>query len=180
MRWSPLLFVSPLVITAGGCNQHGPVAKHANETANLVAVINQANAVAKAARADDGKPLPAASPNPASDASPAGAPPPAAPGRAAIPAALQGRWGLTPADCTTRLGDAKGLLVIGNNELRFYESRAIPGGNTAAQPNFFSADFHFTGEGQSWVKFETLRRKNDRLVRTESDPMASFTYARCK
>ena len=41
------------------------------------------------------------------------------------------------------------------------------------------ADFEFTGEGQSWTKFETLQLKKDKLVRTESSPMASFTYARC-
>jgi hypothetical protein len=180
MRWSPPVLVLPLILAVGGCNQHGPVAKHANETTNLVAVINQANAVAKAARADDGKPLPPASQAPAGNATPAGAPPPASPGRATIPAALQGRWGLTPADCTSSLGDAKGLLVVGRNELRFYESRAVPGGNTAAERDSYSADFHFAGEGQTWVKFETLQRKSDKLVRTESDPMASFTYARCK
>ena len=30
-----------------------------------------------------------------------------------IPAALRGRWGMTPADCTSTRGDAKGLLEIG-------------------------------------------------------------------
>src|SRR5918996_4286908 len=34
----------------------------------------------------------------------------AAPGK--IPASLHGRWGLTPGDCTSTRGDAKGLLVI--------------------------------------------------------------------
>src|SRR5437868_4439151 len=43
-----------------------------------------------------------------------------------IPAALQGRWGLAPNDCTSTRGDAKGLLVIGPDQLTFYESRAVP------------------------------------------------------
>src|SRR5215210_8614734 len=45
----------------------------------------------------------------------------------AIPASLHGRWGLTPADCTSTRGDAKGLLIVGPDEIRFYESRAVPG-----------------------------------------------------
>jgi hypothetical protein len=179
MRWSPLLLLCPLIIAAAGCSRRSPVAQQANQTANLVAVVDRANAMANAARSDGGKAVAPGSPTPAGPASPTGAPPPAT-ASATIPAALQGRWGLTPADCTTRLGDAKGLLVVGSNELRFYESRAVPGGNTAAERDSYSADFHFTGEGQTWVRFETLQLKNDKLVRTESDPLASFTYARCK
>src|SRR5215212_795465 len=45
---------------------------------------------------------------------------------ATIPAALQGRWGLSPADCMPGRSDAKGLLIISPGELRFYESRAVP------------------------------------------------------
>src|SRR5690349_16626028 len=44
----------------------------------------------------------------------------------AIPASLQGRWGLSPMDCTSTRGDAKGLLIIGPADLKFYESRAVP------------------------------------------------------
>jgi hypothetical protein len=103
--------------------------------------------------------------------------PPAA--AAKIPAALQGRWALTPRDCTSPLGDAKGLLVINENELRFYESRAVPAANVQTSPLSISGTFSFTGEGQSWTKTETFEVQQGKLVRTESDPMASFTYARC-
>jgi len=168
-----------LVLALAGCGSNGPVAKQANNTANLIAVVDQANAVANAARAKNRKP-PAPSAPPAAAASPVGAPPAQSDGKTAIPAELQGRWGLTPADCTSALGDAKGLMVVGDDGLRFYESRAVPGGNTATQQNSFSADFHFTGEGQTWVKFETLQRYFNEPVRTESNPMASFTYARCQ
>ena len=99
---------------------------------------------------------------------------------AAIPAALQGRWGLAPADCTSTRGDAKGLLVIAPAELRFYESRAVPGANVATSADSISGDFAFTGEGQQWTKFEALQLKGQELVRTESNPTASFTYAKCK
>ena len=39
----------------------------------------------------------------------------------AIPASLHGRWGLTPADCTSTRGDAKGLLIVSADGLKFYE-----------------------------------------------------------
>ena len=44
-----------------------------------------------------------------------------------IPATIQGRWGLTPADCISNRGDAKGLLIIAADSLKFYELRARPG-----------------------------------------------------
>jgi hypothetical protein len=92
---------------------------------------------------------------------------------------LQGRWGLTPGDCTSRLGDAKGLLVIGPNELRFYESRAVPAADVQGDADTISGNFHFTGEGQAWTKYEALKRSGDKLTRTENNPAASFTYAKC-
>ncbi len=99
---------------------------------------------------------------------------------AAIPAALQGRWGLTPVDCTSTLGDAKGLLIVGSDELRFYESRAVPSPGVQTSPDSVSGNFAFTGEGQEWEKYESLEVQKDKLIRTERNPVASFTYVRCK
>lgn len=96
-----------------------------------------------------------------------------------IPLALQGRWGLSPGDCTTALGDAKGLLVINANELRFYESRAVPAANVNTDANSMSGNFSFTGEGQSWAKYEALTLHKGGLTRTETKPSASFSYAKC-
>lgn len=98
----------------------------------------------------------------------------------AIPAALQGRWGLTPGDCTSRIGDAKGLLDVGEDKLRFYESVAVPAANIQTSPNSIGGEFSFTGEGQSWTKHQTLELREDRLVRTERNPVASFRYVRCE
>ncbi len=64
--------------------------------------------------------------------------------------------------------------------LRFYESRAIPVRNVESSGDSISADFAFTGEGQNWTKYQALALDEARLVRTESSPMASFTYARCR
>lgn len=98
---------------------------------------------------------------------------------ATIPAALQGRWGLSPADCVPGRSDAKGLLVVSPDELRFYESRAVPGGDVQTDPNSVSGHFAFTGEGQSWTKYEALKLDKQVLVRTEANPTASFSYAKC-
>lgn len=84
-----------------------------------------------------------------------------------------------PGDCTSTRGDAKGLLTISGSDLRFYESHAIPKGNVKTSADSFSADFAFSGEGMTWTRFQTLELQNGKLVRTESSPMASYTYARC-
>jgi len=96
-----------------------------------------------------------------------------------IPAAVQGRWGLTPADCMPGRADAKGLLTITADDLHFYESRAVPADAVDSDPNSISGNFAFTGEGQSWTKYEALKVEKGRLTRTETKPMASFSYAKC-
>lgn len=97
----------------------------------------------------------------------------------ALPTAMLGRWGLAPMDCTSTRGDAKGLLIVGPSDLRFYESRAVPTGDVQTDERSASGTFHFTGEGQRWSKYEALQVQKDLLVRTESNPTASFTYAKC-
>ena len=41
--------------------------------------------------------------------------------------ALQGNWGMVPADCTSTRGDNKGLLRITATTLQFYESLGAAG-----------------------------------------------------
>ena len=96
-----------------------------------------------------------------------------------IPAALHGRWGLSPGDCTSTSGDAKGLLIVSGDALKFYESRARPAPGLKTSGTSASGDFAFTGEGMNWKRYEALELQKNKLVRTESSPMASFTYARC-
>ncbi|HEY7006408.1 MAG TPA: hypothetical protein VH392_07980 [Sphingomicrobium sp.] len=132
-------------------------------------------------------PLPANNASPDVDAAPpengavTSAPPtaPAASAAAAIPETLHGRWGLAPDDCTSDRGDAKGLLVISATELRFYESRAVPSPGIEVRDGSIRGNFEFTGEGQKWTKFERLERNGSHLVRTESNPAASYTYGKC-
>jgi len=57
--------------------------------------------------------------------------------------------------------------------------RAVPGKDAQGDADSFSGTFAFTGEGQSWSKFEALKLQGRDLVRTETNPTASFTYAKC-
>ena len=163
MRLRPPYLSIAVVAALAACGKPDPVANGANAVAAVPATAD------KAAPAPAGGPPPATAP--AASASPAGTTP--------IPAALQGRWGLTPGDCTSALGDAKGLLVINGRELRFYESRAVPSPGVTADSDSITGNFAFTGEGQSWTKFETFELRNNSLIRTESNPAASYSYAKC-
>ena len=75
--------------------------------------------------------------------------------------------------------DNKGLLVVSGDGMRFYEAQARPAGELRFTPKSVSGSFAFTGEGENWNRHEVLELRDHKLVRTESDPMASYTYARC-
>jgi hypothetical protein len=159
--------VSPLIVSIllAACGKPDPVDDKAKNTAGLPAGDQ---------RAPDATGAPPRSATPTGTAA---APASAAP---AIPAALHGRWAMAPDDCTSTRGDAKGLIVITPTDIRFYESRAVPGANANVSADSIKGDFTFTGEGQTWTKFEALQLVRQELVRTESNPTASFTYAKCK
>ena len=103
---------------------------------------------------------------------------------AAIPAALQGRWGMVPADCTSTRGDAKGLLKIDGKTLEFYESVGTLGEVKEQSATRLRATFAFTGEGMSWSRDEVLdvQDNGQTLVRREYGEDASpepFKYSKC-
>jgi hypothetical protein len=158
----PFISLAALLAMAA-CGARDPVDKKA-------AAANAANLP------DVNVPAPSATGAPRGPTVPAHAPPAPA---AAIPAALQGRWGLTPADCTAGRSDAKGLLTITADNLRFYESRAVPAADVEAGDSSISGNFAYTGEGQSWTKYESLKVDKGRLTRTETKPTVSFSYAKC-
>ena len=99
----------------------------------------------------------------------------------AIPAAFRGRWGMVPEDCTSTRGDAKGLVLIDANGIKFYESRAALTKVTGDFPENFTGTFAFTGEGQSWTNSQNLKLtgSSNTLVRKQSDIAQPFTYKRC-
>jgi len=115
---------------------------------------------------------------------PATATPGATPTATTIPAAIQGRWGLVAADCTSTRGDAKGLLTIDATTLRFYESVGTLAEVEEATDTRLRADFDFTGEGMTWRRNETLAVEDGgrTLIRRESGDDAApgpFRYGRC-
>jgi hypothetical protein len=103
---------------------------------------------------------------------------------AAIPAAMQGRWGLVAADCEPGRADAKGLMVVDGNGLEFYESVAELDGATERSGQVMRATFDFTGEGMEWEREMTLTLENggETLVRREYGDDAApepLEYTRC-
>lgn len=102
----------------------------------------------------------------------------------AIPAVLQGRWGIVDADCTSTRGDAKGLLTIDADTLKFYESAATLGAIQSGSASALKAGFAFTGEGQSWNLDVALSSPDGgkTLIRKDTGPDAApgtLTYKKC-
>jgi outer membrane lipoprotein-sorting protein len=104
-----------------------------------------------------------------------------APAELAIPAAFHGRWGMVPADCTSTKGDAKGLIAVDGNSIKFYESVGKLTKVTLNAPENFTGTFAFTGEGQSWTNSQNLKLtgSSNTLVRSETDVAQSYSYKRC-
>jgi len=162
----PVVFLS-VALALGACERRDPVAEEANTTAaptDVDVLPADESAATPTEQLQNG-----AAEEQNTDAAAAGK----------IPASFHGRWGLSPEDCTSTRGDDKGLLVITGGELRFYESVATPAGSLEATANSVSGRFAFTGEGMSWTRHQVLQLNDRKLVRTESTPMASYTYARC-
>lgn len=102
----------------------------------------------------------------------------------AIPPVLRGRWGLVPADCTSTAGDAKGLLTVSADELKFYESVATLTHVKSASADAVTADFAFSGEGQSWSLQVALSSVDGGRTMLRKDTGADaapqpLTYTRC-
>ena len=101
-----------------------------------------------------------------------------------IPLALRGRWGLVAADCTSTRGDAKGLITISADSLRYYESVAKLGTVTARSDTSLAANFAFSGEGMEWRRDMTLKLQDGgkALVKQEFGADAvpgPLTYRHC-
>lgn len=101
-----------------------------------------------------------------------------------IPHTLRGRWGLVAADCEPGRADAKGLLVVTADQLKFYESVGTLGDAAERSPERLRANFAFTGEGMSWNRDMLLevRDGGKALVRQEFGADAApepLRYTRC-
>lgn len=155
-------FISCIVFLAiAACSSRNPVDVDAKTTAGLPNVS---------------LPAPTAIGEPHGPTTPAKADP--APSTT-IPAALQGRWALAPRDCTADAERAKSLLVVTADDLDFSQSHAVPAAGVETDSSSISGNFAFTGQGRSWTKYEALKVDRQRLTRTETNPSASFSYAKC-
>jgi hypothetical protein len=104
---------------------------------------------------------------------------------AGIPAAIQGRWGLTSADCEPGRDDAKGLLTITAEQLEFYESVGELDDIREVGDDRIHASFDFVGEGMEWEREMALELQETgaALVRREFGTDAapgSFRYVKCQ
>ncbi len=99
----------------------------------------------------------------------------------AIPAAFRGRWGMVPDDCTSTRGDAKGLIIVDEDSINFFESQATLTKVTENFPENFTGTFAFTGEGENWTNSQNLKLtgSSNTLVRKQADIAQPFTYKRC-
>lgn len=105
-------------------------------------------------------------------------------GDTAIPAALQGRWGQVANDCQPGRADAKGLLVITADTLKFYESSGKVGKVETRTASRLVANFAMMGEGMEWNRRMAFDLSNGgrTMVRNESGAEAPYepvTYQRC-
>lgn len=86
-----------------------------------------------------------------------------------IPPAFHGRWGLVPEDCTSDRGDAKGLIDVDAQGIRFYESQGVIDTVTTSDAATFRGKFAFTGEGQQWERDMQLTVSEDGMQLTRSE-----------
>lgn len=168
----PIRFVALLTLALAACQQPNDVNIAIDES-------NSANAQIETLPPDETVTNDANLSSEDSDTS-AGMPVP--PGAAVIPAAFHGRWGMTPADCTSTGGDAKGLITIDGNGIKFFESRGTLTKVTLSAPENFTGTFAFTGEGQSWTNSQNLKLtgSSNTLIRSETDVAQSYSYKRCR
>ncbi|RVQ67134.1 hypothetical protein EKN06_09460 [Croceicoccus ponticola] len=101
-----------------------------------------------------------------------------------IPSALRGRWGMNANDCDASRSDAKGLLTIGDQTLKFYESVGTLTKTAERDATRLRGTFAFTGEGQTWQRDVVLDAQdgNTVLIRREYGDGAApgpFRYERC-
>lgn len=151
---------------------------HRKLTIAALLMLAACNAPEPQSEAAVGNGAPGASANAAAVvASAASTPEPVADGR--IPSAFLGRWGLVPADCTSTMGDNKGLMTVTPDRLTFYESRATIARLEAVSPAELRASLAFTGEGQEWTQETPLILEENGRVLVRVAEGERLRYTRC-
>ena len=165
----PICSVALLALVLAACQQQSDdnIAIDESNTANAVIETLPPDETVTNGSDNSAMPVP---PNPVSPEEAGG-----------IPAAFHGRWGMTPADCTSTRGDAKGLITVDAGSIKFFESRGTLTKVTLNAPENFTGTFAFTGEGQSWTNSQNLKLtgSSNTLIRSETDVAQSYSYKRC-
>ncbi|MGF7152382.1 hypothetical protein [Novosphingobium gossypii] len=166
-RLAPLALASILTLaTISGCSSKSDAPQPTASATETEEVFQETPAPAEASLAAD-----------ETEATPAG-------GLSEIPETIRGRWGLVAADCTSTKGDAKGLLEISADQLKFYESVAKLGEIKEAGESRIRGTFDYSGEGQSWTNDVVLDVQDDgkTMIRRDygKDAMPGpLKYTRC-
>ncbi|HVL79924.1 MAG TPA: hypothetical protein VM346_11660 [Sphingomicrobium sp.] len=101
-------------------------------------------------------------------------------GAGVIPAPLHGLWAMTPADCDRPTGGAEAFIEVRGGELRFQDKTGWPTADAQTTDRSISGNFAFQEGSERSTRFQSLQLRDEKLIRTESDPMRSYTYARCR
>lgn len=104
---------------------------------------------------------------------------------ATFPAAMRGKWAMSPADCDPTTGADKGALTIGEKSVKFYESVADLTNAKVATPTEVRAVFDYEGEGMKWQRDASYKLEDGgkTLVLTEyaeDAPEGPRRHGRCK
>ena len=101
-----------------------------------------------------------------------------------IPLAMRGRWGLVPLDCSGDPAAAKGLIAIGAETIKFYESVAKLARIGERSDTAMRASYAFSGEGMEWKRDMTLALQPGGKVLIKQEfgedaPPGPYKYTRC-
>ena len=104
---------------------------------------------------------------------------------ATFPAAMRGKWAMSPADCDPTTGADTGALTIGEKSVKFYESVADLTNAKIATPTEVRAVFDYEGEGMKWQRDASYKLEDGgkTLVLTEfgdDAPQGPRRHSRCK
>lgn len=96
-----------------------------------------------------------------------------------VPIALQGRWAVISADCTSDTGNPDGLLVIGSNFMNLHAAEGRMRVARFRAATALEADFAFIGKDRTWTSTENLSLEGDTLYRKNASVPIALPYERC-
>ncbi|QLC22774.1 hypothetical protein HFP51_11635 [Parasphingopyxis sp. CP4] len=92
----------------------------------------------------------------------------------AMPDEYLGRWDFTEETCADPASDMR--LDIAANEIRYYESAAVPTTITADEDGIVMVEHSFSGEGEEWTEMLAyeLSEDGERLTVSQADGSLSI------